>query len=380
MIPHPLPSNEAQTGFERVQEALRRSEEHFRLLIEDSLEVIAVLDTDGTVRFLGPSVERVLGYKAQSLVGRNLFDLIYPHDLPKALGVFNEAILHPGVTEPVEFRFRHENGSWRVLESLIKNLIDNPAVGGVVVNIHDITDLKKAEEGVRKAADDLARSNKELEQFAYAASHDLQEPLRKIASYTQLLEQRYKGKLDPNADKFIGYIVDGATRMQGLIRDLLVYSRTGRGELTLEKTDMGAVVSQALSNLEVGIQESKAKITVDSLPTIMANPLLIGQLLQNLIGNAIKYRGSNPPEIHLWAEQRSSEWLFSVKDNGIGIDPQYSERIFVIFQRLHTRQEYPGTGIGLAICKKIVEHHGGRIWVESEAEKGSTFRFTLPIR
>ena len=188
-----------------------------------------------------------------------------------------------------------------------------------------------------------------------------------------------KGRLDANADEFIAYAVDGANRMQRLINDLLAYSRVGTRGKEFEPTDCTAVFDQALANLKVAIEESGAVVTRDPLPTVMADKLQIGQLFQNLIGNAIKYHGDEPPRVHVSAEQKGNEWVFSVRDNGIGIDPQYAERIFVIFQRLHTREEYPGTGIGLAICKKIVERHGGRIWVESQLGSGATFYFTIPM-
>jgi light-regulated signal transduction histidine kinase (bacteriophytochrome) len=245
--------------------------------------------------------------------------------------------------------------------------------------IQDITERKRAEEKLKLTLADLERSNKELEQFAYVASHDLQEPLRMVSSYTQLLARRYQGQLDAKANEFIAYAVDGANRMQGLINDLLAYSRVGTRVKGIEPTDCTAVLEQALANLKAAMEKSGAVVTHDPLPTVMADNLQLVQLLQNLIGNAIKFHVEEPPRIHVSAEQKGNEWVFSVRDNGIGIDLQYAERIFVIFQRLHTREEYPGTGIGLAICKKIVERRGGRIWVESQAGIGSTFYFTIPI-
>ena len=243
---------------------------------------------------------------------------------------------------------------------------------------NDITERKRAEEKANQLLAELDRSNKELEQFAYVASHDLQEPLRMVSSYTQLLSRRYKGQLDANADEFIAFAVDGATRMQTLINDLLAYSRVGTRGKEFEPTDCEAVFELALANLKAAIEESSAVVTRGPLPTVMADKMQFGQLLQNLIGNAVKYRGTEPPRVHVAAEQKENDWLFSIRDNGIGIDPQYAERIFVIFQRLHTREEYSGTGIGLAICKKIVERHGGRIWVESQLGSGATFSFTIP--
>lgn len=238
--------------------------------------------------------------------------------------------------------------------------------------------LTLAMQELAERAEDLTRSNAELEEVAYIASHDLQEPLRMVSSYTQLLARRYQGQLDAKADKYIHYAVDGASRMQILINDLLDYSRVGRRGKLFQPTECQQVVSQAKANLQVAIRESHAQIRSDNLPQVMGDCTQLVQLFQNLLSNAIKYRRDDPPRIQITAKPRSSAWLFAVQDNGIGIDPKHLERIFFIFQRLHHREEYPGSGIGLAICKKIVERHGGQIWVESEPEKGSIFHFTLP--
>jgi len=235
-----------------------------------------------------------------------------------------------------------------------------------------------AEEDLARKVDELARSNADLEQFAYVASHDLQEPLRMVTAYTQLLSERYRGKLDENADKYIGYASEGAQRMQILIQDLLAFSRVGRNGFTYGSVDGNAVIADVLQTLAPAIQESGARVTHDALPVVWADRTQLAQLFQNLIGNAIKFRGKEPPVVSVQAEKTAQRWQFTVSDNGIGIAPEFAENIFVVFQRLHARTEYPGNGIGLAICKKIVERNGGKIWVESQPGSGSSFKFTLP--
>lgn len=253
----------------------------------------------------------------------------------------------------------------------------------------DITARKMAEEALALKAQELVRSNTELEQFAYVASHDLQEPLRMIASYTQLLARRYKDKLDKDAQEFIGYAADGAVRLQVLINDLLTFSRVGTRGKPFVLTDCTEILDRALSNLKIALEESRVVVAQSPLPKVLGDPSQLTQLFQNLIGNAIKFRGLDAPQVSVSADLKASppsggghdapeEWVFCIRDNGIGIEPQYFERIFVIFQRLHTREEYPGTGIGLALCKKIVERHGGRLWVDSELGKGAAFYFTVP--
>lgn len=250
---------------------------------------------------------------------------------------------------------------------------------GVGVIVTEITERKQAEEKIKAANNELARSNQELANFAYVASHDLQEPLRKIKSFTELLAGAYRGQLDEKADKYINYITDGTSRMQGLINDLLTYSRVGRIELNKQPTNLNLVLDQVKTDLSVVIAENNAIITATSLPTVQANPVQMAQLFQNLIANSIKFRGETSPKIHISSQLQQEKWLISIQDNGIGIKPEYSERIFVIFQRLHSRSQYPGTGIGLAICRKVVERHGGEIWVKSELGKGTIFYLTIPI-
>jgi light-regulated signal transduction histidine kinase (bacteriophytochrome) len=242
----------------------------------------------------------------------------------------------------------------------------------------ELDERRQTEQLLAHYTEDLKRSNAELEQFAYVASHDLQEPLRMVAGFTQLLSRRYRGKLDKDADEFIAYAVDGATRMQQLLQDLLAYSRVGTRGKPLAPIDANLVFNQARANLLPLIEENHAQVTAEPLPTVLGDEVQLVQLFQNLIANALKFRTDQPPKIRISAREEEKQWLFSLRDNGIGIAPEHQERIFLVFQRLHHRSEYRGTGIGLALCKKIVERHGGRIWVESEPGRGATFYFTLP--
>ena len=245
--------------------------------------------------------------------------------------------------------------------------------------LQELAASREAHAQLDAQARELERSNAELEQFAYVASHDLQEPLRKVASFSQLLEQRYKGQLDERADQYIAFAVDGAKRMQQLINDLLAFSRVGRTSGVLGPVDLDGVLERSLANLAVAIEESGAKVIADPLPTVKGEASLLAMVFQNLIGNAIKFQSNGAPEIHVSVAREDGEWIFSCSDNGIGIDSEYAERVFVIFQRLHPKDEYAGTGIGLAMCRKIVEYHGGRIWLDTEDSPGTTFRFTLPV-
>ena len=254
----------------------------------------------------------------------------------------------------------------------------SPSVRRALAETRLKQERERAQAELAKKVGELARSNDELEQFAYVSSHDLQERLRMVAAYTQLLSDRYRGRLDENADKYIGYAVEGALRMQALINDLLVFSRGGRNGGELKPTDCNAAVEEAVRNLTAAIHESGVIVTRGRLPFVNGNHVHLVQLFQNLIGNAIKFRKGTPPTVSISAELEGGRWQITVEDNGIGISPEHREQIFVIFQRLHTRDQYSGNGVGLAICKKIVEQHGGKIWVESGGEGGSIFRLTLP--
>jgi PAS domain S-box-containing protein len=361
-----------------AEEALRESERRFREMAESLPQLVWTCRGDGTCDYLSPQWVAYTGIPEAEQLGSRWLEQLHPDDHDPTVAAWNAAA-GAGAIVDVEFRIRRHDGIYRWFRTRDVPLLD--AAGRVAKwfgTSTDIEDLKRAEEVARQALVDLTRSNRELEQFAYVASHDLQEPLRMVSSYTQLLGQRYEGQLDEKAKKYIDYAVDGAVRMQRLINDLLSYSRVGTRGKAPESTDTHALLGEAIANLTAAIAESGAMVTNDDLPTVHADASQLGLVFQNLLANAIKFHGDAPPRVHVSARDAGREWVFTVRDNGIGIEPQFAERVFVIFQRLHTRQEYPGTGIGLALCKRIVERHGGRIWFESAPGTGTTFFFTVP--
>jgi PAS domain S-box-containing protein len=359
---------------------LQRSETRFRGLLDSAPDAMVITTGDGRIVLVNHQVEEMFGYQRHELLDLPV-EVLIPERFRAAHVLHRAHYAHDPQLRPMgaglELYGRRKDSSEFPVEISLSPLVSDE---GVLVSsaIRDVTERKQTEDALKRSWADLARSNAELEQFAYIASHDLQEPLRAVSGCVQLLQQRYQGQLDARADELIAHAVDGSTRMQTLIRDLLAYARVSTRGRGLEPTDCGTVVKQALSNLATAIQESGAVVTYGALPTVAADPTQLLQVFQNLISNAVKYRAERPPEVHIDVERRVGEWEFTVRDNGIGIDPQYFERIFGIFQRLHTRTEYPGTGIGLALCKKIIERHGGRIWVASQPGKGSTFFFTIP--
>jgi PAS domain S-box-containing protein len=366
------------TERKRYEEKLRESEKKYRNIVETANEGILVIDEETRVIFANKKLAEMLGYTLEEGLGRPVWDFISEES--KAIFKLNQEKRRQGIDESYELKLICKDGSslWAITSA--KSLFDDDGkFMGSLSMLTDITERKKTEEILKLKLEELARSNAELEQFAYVSSHDLQEPLRMVASYLQLLQRRYEGKLDDKADKYIHFSVEGAFRMQNLINDLLELSRVTTRAREPEPTDCELLLNQALSNLELYIKENKASVSHDPLPEVMADYTQLFQVFQNLIINGIKFHGKEAPRIHISVEKKASEWVFSVQDNGIGIDPQYSEKIFEVFKRLHKKEEYPGTGIGLAICKKIVERHGGRIWVESELGYGSTFYFALPI-
>ncbi|OGA64757.1 MAG: hypothetical protein A3G83_05465 [Betaproteobacteria bacterium RIFCSPLOWO2_12_FULL_68_20] len=376
---HEISIMEDITEAKQAESALRESEERWRVTFDMAGSGIAHVGVDGRFLRVNRSLCEILGYAAEELSRLTVKDISYAED--RDVTDERRARMHAGEVDALHFEKRYlRKDGLTVWADLTVSPVRGPD-GATLYEIaifDDITERKEADEALRAAHEELKRSNAELEQFAYVASHDLQEPLRMVSSYTQLLQRRLGEKLDDDAREFMAYIVDGAARMKQLIEDLLAYSRVGTRGKDFKALAGEDILRRALVNLRAAIEETKAEVTHDALPTIEADDVQIAQLLQNLIGNALKFRGADPPRVHVGVVEREGEWELWVRDNGIGIEPQYFERIFMVFQRLHNKGEYPGTGIGLAICKKVVERHGGRIWVDSRPGEGSTFRFTLP--
>jgi PAS domain S-box-containing protein len=358
-----------------AEEKIRAASLYARSLIEASLDPLVTISPEGKITDVNQATEEVTGYSREQLVESDFSD--YFTEPEKARAGYKQ-VFTDGFVKDYPLAIRSQSG--KITDVLYNATVYRDADGnvqGVFAAARDVTERNAIENELRQTLEKLKQSNAELEQFAYVASHDLQEPLRMVASYVQLLQRRYKGKLDSDADEFIAYAVDGANRMRGLIDDLLTYSRVSRLGKPFEPTNLESTMQIVLSNLQVSISETNATVTHDKLPLVVADSGQMVQLLQNLIGNAIKFHRKEPPRVHVSAKAQGGEYLFSVSDNGIGIDSQYFDRLFKIFQRLHTKEEYPGSGIGLVICKRIVERHGGRIWFESQVGKGSTIYFTL---
>jgi PAS domain S-box-containing protein len=363
-----------------AEKHLAQMEGRYRGLLEAAPDAMVVVNPGGDIVLLNVQAENKFGYSRDELVGQKIKNII-PEGFAErliadALRTAEDALAQQ-IGTGIELTGRRKDGSEFPIEIMLSPL---DSAEGILVTaaIRDITARKKAEMHLLHKVEELNRSNEELGQFAYIASHDLQEPLRMVASYTQLLSRRYKGKLDADGDQFIAFAVDGANRMQRLIQDLLAFSRVGtKGQDLLDISSEDAL-QQALMNLCSALEESGAQVTHDPLPPVQADETQLVQLFQNLVGNAIKYQSPGVPRVHVSAARNGAKkWIFSVKDNGLGIDPQYFDKIFGMFQRLHKREEFAGTGIGLAICKKIVERHGGSISVESQPGQGSTFHFAL---
>jgi len=381
-----------QAARRQVQLALVESQETLEIFINSVTDyALFLLDPQGHVLSWNSGAQRIKGYQPGEILGRH-FSLFYPPE-DQAQGRPEHNLLR------AQAEGRSEDEGWRVRKDgtrfwanvIITALRDKKGVlCGFGKVTRDLTERKRAEEALRQAnatleqrvvtrTAELQRSLEDLQQFAHIVAHDLQEPLRMVTSFVQLLAQRYQGRLDTDAGEYIGYAVEGTQRMYQLLQDLLAYARLEAGQHTRAPTDLEQVVADTLKILQPALTESGATVTHGSLPTVVAESRQIGQVVQNLLSNALKFRRPEAPRIHLWAQQQGDEWVIAVQDNGIGIEPRHAERIFGMFQRLHPREAYPGTGMGLAICRKIVERHGGRIWVESTPSQGATFFFTLPM-
>jgi PAS domain S-box-containing protein len=364
-----------------AEHAERETSQYLENLINYANAPIIVWDPHYRITRFNHAFEVLTGRPADAVIGQHV-DILFPDQYREAAMDLVRRATSGERLDVVEIPILQASGNIRTVLWNSATLFrpDGRTTLSTIAQGQDITERKKAEEALEEYAENLKRSNEDLERFAYVASHDLREPLRMVTSFSQLLEQNYKGRLDPDADEFIGYIVDGGRKMDALVNDLLEFSRiTSRGK-PFEPTDMNSVLSEVLKSLSVTIRENHATIETGMLPTVSVDRSQMALVFQNLIANAIKFREEQVPVVAIDAVREKNEWIFSVRDNGIGIDPEYHGKIFELFQRLHSRDEYPGTGIGLAICKRVVERHGGRIWVESEPGEGSTFFFTIPDR
>jgi PAS domain S-box-containing protein len=370
-----LEVNRDITARKHAEDSLRDSELRFRAVSESAIEGILSLEPSGIIRYWNPGAERLFGLSASEAVG-----LPVAHVIPdEAIAKYMAPDADRGIGTRLETRGRRKDAGEIPLEVSLSSWVTTQGVRSYTVIVRDIADRKRAERALEAKNEELARSNQELEQFAYVASHDLQEPLRMVSNYTQLLARRYRDKLDGDANEFIDFAVDGAKRMQELIHDLLQYARVGTRGKEFKPMPAARIVADALVNLTSAVEEAGAELVIDPLPTVSCDATQIAQVFQNLIANAVKFRRpGHRPVVRISATRADNGWSFAVQDNGIGIDRKYFDRIFQMFQRLHTRSEYSGTGIGLSLCKKIVERHGGRIRVESEPGRGTTFAFTIP--
>lgn len=374
-------SHRLQTAREHAEEARRLSEERLRLALWATNDMIWDYDVAADSGLWLKTQERIFGsrpseapWSLETWLGQ-----VHPDDRERLALSLREACESSGEHWGAEHRFVRSDGSYAfMLERAFISRDEAGQATRVLGAMLDLTERRRMEEALADQTRELLRSNAELEQFAYVASHDLQEPLRMVVSFAELLAERYRDSPDAKTEKYIGYIVGGARRMQQLVNDLLAFSRVGTQGGPLQPTDAEAALRQVLAAMQVTIEETGAEIRFESLPVVLADAVQLRQLFQNLLGNALKFRSESPPCVSVRAERRLNEWEFSVQDNGIGIAPEYAEQIFVMFQRLHTRAEYEGNGIGLAIAKKIVERAGGRIWCESQPGEGATFCFTLP--
>jgi len=365
---------------EETDEALRESEQRFRALVETTSDWIWAVDKDGIYTYSSPKVKDLLGYEPEDIIGTSAFDLMDPDEAETVGETFRKLLESQKPLERLENTNLHKDGHRVVLETSGVPILDAEGkLQGYRGVDRDITKPKADEIKLKQMMARLEQSNRDLEQFAYSASHDLQEPLRMMCSYLQALKQKQEN-LDQQARDLVDLSLDSAKRMQELIDDLLAYAHVGTRQWEFQALNFNTIVDQVVADLRATIQDQHAEVTRDVLPTVPADPVLMMQLFQNLISNAVKFHGDQPPRVHISAADQKDQCVFSVRDNGIGIDPKYGHRVFEIFERLHSSDQYPGTGIGLAICRRVVERHGGTIWHESASGQGTIFSFTVPKR
>lgn len=362
-----------------TEEKLQKSEKMYRLLADNSFDLICIHDAKARLQFISPSIEKLLGYEPDELLGKYPVTVVHPDDAHIMLGLDFRDPSHPFMNKPVQFRIRDKNGEYSWFETVFTRIEDPGYENGIVISqSRDIKRSKKYQQQLEERTRELERSNADLETFAFVSSHDMQEPLRMISNYTQLLKRRYDGKLDKDADEYIEYANRGAVNLQQIIKDLLSYSRINRTEIRKTTINMNNLIGDVMQNIQVDLIERNARVVYSDLCKLEADPTQMTLVMQNLILNGIKYNESESPEVKVTWTVVGSDITFCIADNGIGIDPKYHLRIFEPFHRLHTRADYPGTGLGLSICKRVVERMGGSIWLESKVGQGSKFYFTLP--
>lgn len=359
----------------------KHSEERLRLVVEAAPSGMIMVDHLGKIALVNSQIEKLFGYSRDELLGQTI-ELLVPETSREKHPTYRDSFFAEPKARSMgvgrDLHGLHKDGHQIPVEIGL-NPLATESGQFVLASVVDITERKRAEALLQEKVLELERSNKDLQQFAYVCSHDLQEPLRVISNYTQLLAKRYSGRvLDHTADEFIDFTVDAAKRMQELINDLLLYSRVETKAQEFRDVDCTTILDNALANLRISLNECNARVDRMQLPIVKGDGSQLLQVFQNLLSNAIKFRSQQPPEIHVSISEVDKFWLFTVQDNGIGFDIKYADRIFVIFQRLHTKEKYPGSGIGLSVCMKIIERHGGQMWVESEEGKGSSFYFTIP--
>ena len=364
-----------------TEDKLRESEKKYRLVTENSFDLICIHDVKGRLEFISPSIKRVLGYEQTELIGTYPIAIVHPDDAYVMKELDFRSDTHPLTFKTTQFRLRHKEGYYIWFETIFSVMDGSDGISNVVLSqSRDIRRSKKYQLELEERGRELERSNADLETFAFVSSHDMQEPLRMISNYMQLLKKRYEGKLDAQADEYIEFANRGAITLQQLIRDLLAFSRITRTELKNDAVKVNELLAEVLKNIDLEIKDRNAIVLSDNLCSVTTDRNLLMLVFQNLILNGLKYNKSTQPEIKITCDKSDKKVVFCFEDNGIGIKPEHQQRIFEPFHRLHTKYEYPGTGLGLSICKKIVERLSGKIWLESEPGVGSRFYFSLPLR